>query len=367
MREDQLERSMRAWAPRVSTVDVYDRVASKRTRRAARRRGGAGAVAVAVVVAISGAFLLLRQDGEPARIAATGGPYETHLVTLDPDQGYVRGPLLVAGGTLSLSAYDRDGASFTYPPSRIVRVDARTFAEQGRTDLKAEIGSLADGEGARWAVTVNPPPANGLPDAFLKRIGGDGVVVSTLLPRATDPVGAVVAGAGGVWIPVRDGVLRFDPTTLRLTARYALAPADTRTVAISKDVVATDAGDLVALRPDGTTSGLCACTATGDPVVGLATSASGDLVELTRNRATGRTAVDAQPLPRRFAAVSLLSAGGRVWVQGTMNGSPAAVLVRRHPATVVLDGAHDASFAWVGDDTVLAVADGRLVRVDLNK
>ena len=114
---------------------------------------------------------------------------------------------------MSLAAYDHDGDTFTYPPSRIVRLDDRTFHEDGRTDLKAEILSIADGEGARWVVTRNPAPANGLPDAFLKRIGTDGAVTSTLLPPGTDPVGNVAAGGGAIWVPVRDGVVTYDPAT----------------------------------------------------------------------------------------------------------------------------------------------------------
>jgi len=34
---------------------------------------------------------------------------------------------------------------------------------------------------------------------------------------------------------------------------------------------------------------------------------------------------------------------------------------------VVLDGAHDVSFAWVSRDTLLATADGRLVRIDVSR
>jgi hypothetical protein len=51
------------------------------------------------------------------------------------------------------------------------------------------------------------------------------------------------------------------------------------------DVVATDAGDLVGLQPDGIVSGLCACTVTGDPIVGLATSSSGELLVTSGCRA----------------------------------------------------------------------------------
>ena len=195
-------------------------------------------MALAVVAVLSTAVVLARDDGQVTRVAARGGASGVRVVpggaaltqgagtgraavpiALDPDQGYVRGPLVVSGSTLSLAAYDHDGVTFTYPPSRIVRVDTGTFREEGRTDLKAEILSIADGDGARWVVTRNPAPANGLPDAFLKRIGADGALVSKLLPPGSDPVGNVAVGAGSVWIPVRDGVLRYDAATAQFVVQ----------------------------------------------------------------------------------------------------------------------------------------------------
>jgi hypothetical protein len=183
MREEQLERSLRAAAPRVATAGVVDRVEHKRDRRRARRRAELGALGVVVVALLSLAVVFVRSDGESARVMATGGRVITGdadvtpragtarapvSITLDPDQGYVRGPLVFSGDTLSLAAYDHDGDTFTFPPSRTVQVDTRTFDELGRVDLKAEILSIADGEGARWVVTRNPKPATGLPDAVLR-------------------------------------------------------------------------------------------------------------------------------------------------------------------------------------------------------
>jgi hypothetical protein len=385
MREDQLERALHASAPRVSNAGVLDRVEHKRARRRTRRRVEVGALGVMVVALLSLAVVLVRNDGETARVSAPGGRVITGgadvtpragtarppvPIALDPDQGYVRGPLVLSGDTLSLAAYDHEGNTFRFPPSRTVRVDTRTFAELGRVDLKAEILSVADGEGARWVVTRNPKPPNGLPDAFLKRIGADGTVVSRLLPPGTDPVGDVTTGAGAVWIPVRDAVLRYDPVTMQLTQRYPLTAAETRTVVVTggNEVVATDGGDLVALRPDGVVSGLCACTATGDPIVGLASSSSGELLKLARNPTTGATHLGDERLPRGFSPTRLSRSGGRVWVEGTVSGAPAVVLIGDTGSvrsTVVLDDAHDASFAWVRPDTLLVVSNGQLLRIDV--
>src|SRR5262245_31121575 len=257
MREDRLEAALRRATPRVGTAGVLERVNTKRSWRRARRHAVLAATVFVCVVAASVTVALLRDGTDPARVATPAGrviagtaavtpgggePRAPVPVPLRPDQGYVRGPLLLTGSTISLAAYDHDGATFTFPPSRVVRIDARTFGEEGRTDLKAQVLSIADADGARWVVTRNPTPPNGLPDAFVKRIGADGAVQSKLLPPNSDPVGNIVANESGVWIPMRDGVLRYDPATLQLAARYPLPPADSRSVVLANDVVSTDAG-----------------------------------------------------------------------------------------------------------------------------
>jgi hypothetical protein len=53
-----------------------------------------------------------------------------------------------------------------------------------------------------------------------------------------------------------------------------------------------------------------------------------------------------------------------------VKGAPAVVLIDpagRVRSTVVLDGGHDASFAWVRSDTVLAVSNGQLLRIDVTR
>ena len=256
-------------------------------------------------------------------------------IALDPDQGYVRGPLVVSGSTLSLAAYDHDGDSFSFPPSRIVRLDSRTFREQGRTDLRAEILSIADGDGARWVVTRNPEPPNGLPDAFLKRIGADGAVVSKLLPFGSDPVGDVAVGAGCVWIPVRDGVLRYDAATTAVRRpRLALPAADRRAVAVVNGSVAghrrQPGTDIRRNRLLG--AGFVFGDAGGE-VIGL-TGVGDTLWTLSRRHRTEparcssashrdrRSISPFASCPRRSRSLD-----GRVWVEGTVDGAPAAVLV----------------------------------------
>ena len=392
MREDQLERSLRASAPPVSTVGVLDQVAHKRQRHVRARRAGIAVVTATVVVAtITLAFVAADDDGTTTRVAAPAGAVHARVlrgavaaitsdsgtsrtaapVALDPDQGFVRGPLVVSGSTLSFAAYDRDGSGFRFPPSRIVRVDSATAHEEGRVDLKAEVLSVADGEGARWALTRNPAPANGLPDAFLKRITADGEVTSVLIPPGSDPVGPIAVGQGAVWIPLRDAVLRYDAATTRYTTRYALTPEDARSVAVTDQVVATDRGDLVALHEDGTISGMSAGTLGESAIAAVTSTPSAGLLRLTVNPSDGgRFSVGTERLPAGFVATSLTSTGARTWVDGTAGGQPAVVLLDEQGVTrgaVVLDGAHDVSFAWVSRDTLLATADGRLVRIDVSR
>jgi hypothetical protein len=389
MREDRLERSLRASAPRVSTVGVLDRVAGKRRRRSRARCAGVVALTAVVVAAVITLAAVATDDRTTTRVAAPGGAVRARVVqgavsaitpasgvsraavpvTLDPDQGYVRGPLFVTGSTLSVAAYDRAGGSFRFPPSRIVSVDRGTAREEGRVDLKAEVLSVADGAGARWALTRNPRPASGLPDAFLKRITAGGQVTSVLLPPGSDPAGPIVVGQGAVWIPLRDAVLRYDAATARYMSRYALSSADVRSVAITDHVVATDRGDLVALQPDGTVSGISAGIPGDAAIVAITSTPSTGLIRLTVNAADGsRASVGAERLPHGFTATAITTTGERTWVSGTADGDPAVVLLDGHGVmrgAVALDGAHDVSFAWVDRDTVLATADGRLMRIDI--
>ena len=84
---------------------------------------------------------------------------------------------------------------------------------------------LADGEGARWALThdkdvIGPQD----PEFRIKRNGPDGTVVSNPVPPGDVPTGDLVAAGGGVWLPVRDAVLRFDPGSETFTSFAGSGP-----------------------------------------------------------------------------------------------------------------------------------------------
>ena len=264
-----------------------------------------GALAAALVVALSTAVVLVRDDNQTARggrarrardrrrrgrsrrrPASARAPVP---IALDPDQGYVRGPLVVSGSTLSLAAYDHDGDRFTFPPSRIVRLDDRTFREQGRTDLKAEILSIADGDGARWVVTRNPKPPNGLPDAFLKRIGADGAVGSKLLPFGSDPVGDVAVGAGACGYRARRRApIRRGDVAVRV--QDALAPAERRAVAVvNGTVLVTDGSRIRTLEGTNVAPGGFVLGDSGAELIGLA--GAGDTLWALSSAPNGSTAL----------------------------------------------------------------------------
>ena len=297
-------------------------------------------------------------------------------VILDTDEGYLRGPLFVGPTALSVAAYDRTGdGSFTFPPSRIVRVDGSTVVD--RVDLKAEILSITEGEGARWAITRNPPARDGSPpQTFLKRIAADGTVKSTSLPDGSVPNGPVAAAGGAVWVPVRDGVVQFDTNGERVR-HLDLPVAETRTVAfIGKGAYVTDGGTIRRLDPGAPLGDVVDF---GPDVLGLA-SVDFDGRALLRNETGGddhaRLARGLAPdpvqlvavLPAGFHAESLAASATRVWATGTVDGAPAIVLLgtNRVRATVILpNAAPDTALVWSGPDTVTAATKGGLVRIPI--
>ena len=268
--DDRLRDALRAGAREPSGDDVFARVHAKRARRQLIRRVevGAGAALLVTALVAVGVTALDRSDTDrqvavrPSigtapvvrSIDGVGLPRRratVRRVSLDPDEGYVRGPLVTARGGITLAAYDRSGASFTFPPSRILRVDQHGEVTD-RVDLQGEILSLADGEGARWALTrdktvIGPQD----PEFRVKRIAADGGYLSNPVPPPEQPVGPIVASGGGVWVPVRDGVLRFDVVTGAFAAKIPLSTVtDHRAVAsFGKGVAVTDGTEILRLDP----------------------------------------------------------------------------------------------------------------------
>jgi hypothetical protein len=382
--DHRIERALEAAAPVVDTARVLDRVATKRVRRRrARRLASATSVLAIVAVLVVTTVLVTRDDTSSPQIAAPGarltarvirgdhavigdaGRLESPVpVELDADPGQLRGPLVVGSKGLSVASYD--GSEPGLVPSHIVRIDGGHLVDV--VDFKAEVISIAEGEGARWAVTRNRGATSGVfPDSFLKRIAADGTATSVPLPVDAYPVGSVAAFGGAVWVPTQSGLEQFD-TNGNHVRTITLRPANARSVAaIGKSAWVTDRDGLIRLDP---TVGATSDTRQpqGLPAPQLAAGDFGNGWLLASRVTVVGPDLQIQgtiALPSAFTPATIAVADGRVWVTGTVGNHPAIVLLggERVRATVVVQTGHNVELAWTSPDTVTAVTDGRLVRI----
>ena len=194
-------------------------------RRQVAAGGTSGTVSVRVVdgATVSG----------PCRDAGRAATVTPLPLSPSNDESYVRGPLTATGDLVTATAYHPDGAGFTYPPSAIVRFDGATGRVADRVDLQGEVEALSDGEGTLAQTrdkTVTGPQD---PEFRVKRITADDNHVSNPIPPPNHPAGPLVAAGGAVWVPVTDGVLRFDAVTGAYAGKVALpTTTDRRGVAL---------------------------------------------------------------------------------------------------------------------------------------
>jgi hypothetical protein len=389
----RLERALHDAAPVVDPAGVLGRVAHKRARRRRTRRLGTVAAALVVVVVIGTAtvFVARGDDSSPnvaappaglsARIvtggdaAARGAAVTPRPVRLQPDVGVLVGPVYV--GRTSVSVASRDRGTDIAPLTHVVRLDAANQIVDVE-NFKAEILSITEGEGARWALTRNPRAISKTDpsDAFLKRIGTVGDPTTVTLPPGSDPVGPIAAVGGAVWVPVRDGVLQFDAADGHYVRKLDLPPASARQVAqVGKAQAAyvTDGGTLRRLDPAG---GLAQSVDFGPDVLGLASAGFTSEVLLRneqggtdRARVAGADSADpvrvTAVLPAGFRPDRLEASDTRLWVVGRVDQSPAIVLLSDEGvrSTVVLDHTSDATLAWTAEHTVTAAIDGTLFEI----
>lgn len=397
MDDDRLRDAFRLTAREPTTDGVVEHVRAKRDHRRTVRRIEHGLLVAAVflgVVAVGIVALDEQVSEQRVAVAPTPGSAprvrvvergRTHQAAvrhlrLDPDEGYVRGPLFTTGeGTIALAAYDRAGDTFTFPPSRIVLID-RDGAVVDRIDLEGEILSLTEGEGARWALTrdktvIGPED----PEFRVKRLGPDGTVTSNAVPPGEQPAGRIAAGGGGVWVPVRDGVLRFDPVTGAFTTKVTLPTvSDHRAVvAAGKFFFVTDANTRVRLDPaqegpagvvDTLEPGIELVDATNVPGLGISFLLGFDTNEGTWIASDGNRVL---AFHEDFTATSIHAAGNLVWVDGTIAGVRALAVLDNTGGqitvarTVRLTKADDAAVVLVSKRAAIVAADGSLYRVDL--
>ncbi len=396
--DGRLDRALHELASDAPTDGVFERVATRRRRRQSVRRARVAAVSLVCVLAVVGAALWVGRDDEGSTVATrspassvrvvrgvppegaaktAGRPVPLRTVPVRPDEGYVTSPLQATGTTIALAAYERSGSGYTFPPSHVVRVGPGGRVLD-RVDLQGEILDLADGEGARWALThdkevIGPQD----PEFRIKRIGPDGTVASNSVPPGDVPAGDLVAAGGGVWLPVRDGVLRFDPVTGVLAARIPLdVSAEQRGIAnLGKFVAVTD-GSLVR-RLDPLTDAASAMPVTGvgdESLIGLA----GDLdtMQLLGRRSDGGTVLfvlalasgeaDQLRLPADLEEPTLESANGVTWIEGRREAGAVAMRLGQEGArverSVTLGHGKDVDFTFLDRTRAVIAADGRLHR-----
>ena len=147
-----------------------------------------------------------------------------------------------------------------------------------------------------------------------------------------------------------------------------------RLAVVNGSVLVTDGNQIRTLEGTNFSLGGFVLGNRGAEVIGLA--GTGDTLWTLSSAPNGSRAmlvgvppVRKTDLPVRFAPASVAAFDGRVWVEGTVNGSPAVVLIegtrrpghsrsRRRPGRLLRLGQ---------SDTVLAVSGGTLLRIDLKK
>jgi hypothetical protein len=362
----------------VGVVAVVDTGGGGGTRHEVAAGGTTGGPAIRVVDgdAVSGP---LREAGRAATVAP---------LPLSTDEGYVRGPLVATGSLVTAAAYHPDGDSFTYPPSAIIRFDGGTGHIVDRVDLQGEIEALSEGEGARFAQTRDKTVTGPLDPQFrVKRIAANDNYVSNPIPPPNQPAGPLVAGGGAVWVPVTDGVLRFDPASGAFAGKVPLqTTTDRRGVALLGKGAAyvTDGTTLVRLDPANSLNSQT-ITFGGAPVgpfldvapvgvnaVVLAHDAGAGGFELVRfgvlPGTPGSSPTDTViKLPTAVDATALHTANGVTWVEGTLDGAPVALVLSadatRVERTLVMLDTRDQSVTFTSRTTAVLTSGGTVSRV----
>ena len=340
---------------RPSTVGVFEQIVVKREHRQRRQSGAMRHLPLATVV-VTGALVALRRRTPRTRSRPPAGRVSSSTPPRRSTQG---GPWSWSrwGSPRTRDTCDRPSFLRATPsPSR--RTTARTAASpsrrrascasqssdgriRDRVDLEGEIVALADGEGARWALTrdqVVDGPTD--PRFRVKRSPATERLRRTRFRPAKSRPARSSAGGGAVWVPVRDGVLRYDLTTGAFAAKIPLAPAERRDRRRREGHVR----ERWRRRCCGWTRRRALrrrrARPSATPVLGLTSSPRTPLVELLAPDVTGEAIVaDAfgdrmVRLPANVDASGLRSANGVVWVDATIDGTVVAILLDEVRAAV---------------------------------
>lgn len=300
--------------------------------------------------------------------------------------GYLPGPVLAVDDMVVTAAHDRNGATYTEFPSRVVTIVPASGAVTTLAELEGTVLSLAEGEGALWAVTRDQSIDMDQVEYRVKRVTTANELPGTMpIPPGRVPAGDVIAGSGSVWVPVRDGVLVYDPATGALTETIDLPVQDRRGLAILGDAVyVTDGSALRRIDADGTLGDPVATTAEWPLIDMVATdgtawalASDGELLWL--DAATASVA-GVGALPPEMRAPKLHVAGAQVWASGEADLAPppdaSSKSVAAEPVMVVLDdsgiagtvvlaGATDAETTFTSTGELILLSGGTAYRATL--
>jgi len=276
-----------------------------------------------------------------------------------PALEYVRGPLASDGTELGVTVE---------VPSATGSTLVRIGCDCGVT-FEGQLLWIAPGADVWWAVTRDYQRDADGTEYRLKRIV-DGQAESNPIPAGAVPAGAPVSDGSAVWVPTRDGVLRFDAATGEPDRELPLtSTSEQRGIAlIQGEVVVTDGSRLV--RTDGSE---VVDTESAAPLVGLAAT-NNAVWAISATEAFGFTAhladlEDRFDLPPGLSEVAVDATDDRVAVLGIGDlglADPTQVVVLIQPDgstdTVVVAGGADPAAAVVGDELVFT-SGGRLFSV----
>jgi hypothetical protein len=384
----RLEQALHDAAPAIDTMGVLGNVTRRRNRHRRNRRLAIAAGVLALFLVVGSVTVALTRDDDAQRVevAAPNSALVARVVTafgpvtgdtgkavipkrveLDRDVGLLRAPVLVGSDGLSVASDDPAGGS----ASHLVRIDGSHVVDVA--DFKARVLSIAEGEGARWAVTQNLAPTGGrrAPDSFLKKITGPGEPQSTPLDDHCNdckPVGQIVAAHGVIWVPIHQGWLLFDANGRNFGA--AGGGSDDPVIATFGKYVVLVAGNLLTPLDPHEPDQQPVFKADGR-IIDVDGRGGRLLVERDGEvvlEGTGTTMAPTPTLPSGFVGQHFSSSPTRTAVTGTVDGDPAIVLLNDdgRVTTVVLEhAASDTAFAWTDAKTLVAVSGGALYRVKL--
>lgn len=411
--DERIAAALRETAREPEADGVLHDVQRKRHQRQVRRRTGAVALSVAALLAVGGLTTALLRDGDdddgggnvdiatpdstpstpstettPSTLppfaptvevhdgevpldasAPAGQPVEPAPLEIAEDP-YVRPPIVTRGeGNRWIATYERDGDTYSYPPSHLVE-----FTTGARVDLQGKIQSFTTGDPYAWAVTRDKEISQDNIEYRLKRIDAALKARSYEIPSGDEPAGPVVASAEAAWVPVRDGLLRYDAQNPLEVDKIVLSEQEHRSIVIiDGEVFATDGAAIVRVAgSDAVPTGVASSSPLRDLVMSGTSVWALTEAELVQLSGDLSTIVATTPLPLGMTdpALGPWNLGVMVSGRATIDGAPqlVALLVADDTSiakTVVVPDEGDSVIATEADDHLLIATGGTLYDIPL--